>query len=1613
MKINFFVSLTVWILKFRLLISAIILFCSNSIDAQNKDSIHGFSPVNITDISDNAGPFGSRLIHIITRANPASSENIFLRYSMDNFSTSTIVQATGSGTEWVAEIPWQRSTIKYYAYSSNKTKVEIDKAVLRHGQSAHDITALSINNNAGRSYPWTPLTGNLIVTSVGGTCSGGCTFNSFSENDAFFNTYNNFPSRFQGTVTVLVTADISDESGDHGLNYNAVTTSLAIRPSGDRNISSTTVVGGAFGKPILRFSGVNNLLIDGLNDGSNSLTISKYDGGYSAGIGGTISFTGKTTNSTITNCTILGAGTGYTSGATISFLIDDNPSHSNLLDNFTIVDNKIGSIAPGDLLNSPRRAIYVGNFSKAVSTGINITRNSIYDYWESGIDIRGMGIASITDNKFYQTTPKTIGNLIIHSAIKIANDDHYYIADNRIGFASGNALGIYTISGGGFNAIDIDGDATTASTIENNTINSINYTGNFFRGIYTHNHTRAVISANNIGTQGLTGSISITAGTAYGINHESDNPVDISGNTLGGISSSGHLNVIDTHFSDAVTISLNTIGGTVSNSINGNSTVNGIAVFGVSGTIAQNQIRNLTGEELTGLFFSTPGQNNSVVSENEIHDLKSTGANYDQAFAGIKLLQPYTGSGLVTLRRNMIYGLTTGTQASFITGIYCEPSNASIRNNVIALGAGVTRSVNINGIRLNDAVGPSTFWHNSIYISGASSVAGTAKTFAFNSSDVSGNSCDIRNNIFANSRSSLGKNYSIHVGGNTPAPPGLILDYNAYDADGSSTYLGYFNNQEMPDLHSWRNFVGTDNHSLSGDPKFKDPDNPIPDLHIHATNSTIIEGTGIDVGVTNDFDGQTRSGLTPTDIGADAGNFNAASILAFSSSITVQQTGFVCAGARNIPVIRMEVIMSGAVGTKSLSSIRINGTGTSNFSDIGSYRIYYTGNQSSFDTLDPISNAATGLNGTNTIVTPSTSVLLLPGKNYFWLAYNLASTLTGTYFDAQCTQILLSTGGGVPTITNPGGVVTINSAPEILNVTPASVCYNSSGSMSAISPAGCIIDWVNSGTSFGGSWNSSSPSAKLPTNNMSNSSLCSFDGLSIGNYTAINFRVSVAGSYTFEMANDPGFDGRAYLVSGAFVPGNCSGGGTWIKGDDDGSPLGDEPLITTSLFPNVTYTMISTNSYLPGLYAGNFNWNITGPAGSYIRLPLPAGNIEWYTQPYGGLSIGSGSPFNPVGVANSNITNTSTDGTTTFYAACSNTGTCRTAVNFVVHYTPAAFSGLHSHYCINEPASQLTGSPIGGVFTGNGISGNNFSPVNAGIGEHAVVYQYTDPYGCVTFQNGGTVVGGFPSVDFTGLATAYCTSDGSITLTGSPVGGMFSGPGISGNSFSPGLAGNGSHNITYTYTNFYGCTNSAIKQVNVNICNSPITVNLKLYLQGYYTGAGLMQPVFYNQSMQQVLSNETDFLTVELHDPTNFTFIESKNAVLHTDGTVTVNFIRPAGSYYVAILHRNTLQTWSNSPIAFSSTTPLYDFSTAANKAFAANQVMVEPGIWAFFTGDINQDEYIDGNDFPLYDSESASGGLYDGTYTVTDMNGDGFVDGNDFPVYDVNSSNGASSLHP
>jgi hypothetical protein len=76
-----------------------------------------------------------------------------------------------------------------------------------------------------------------------------------------------------------------------------------------------------------------------------------------------------------------------------------------------------------------------------------------------------------------------------------------------------------------------------------------------------------------------------------------------------------------------------------------------------------------------------------------------------------------------------------------------------------------------------------------------------------------------------------------------------------------------------------------------------------------------------------------------------------------------------------------------------------------------------------------------------------------------------------------------------------------------------------------------------------------------------------------------------------------------------------------------------------------------------------------------------------------------------------------------------------------------------------------------------------------------------------------------PTVTLSIANNAVCVDDAAMMLTGgSPAGGTYSGPGVTGNSFSPVSAGNGTHAIVYTYVDSNGCSNTASANITVSPC---------------------------------------------------------------------------------------------------------------------------------------------------------------------------------------------------
>ncbi|MEO8209229.1 MAG: hypothetical protein ABI840_01605, partial [bacterium] len=156
-------------------------------------------------------------------------------------------------------------------------------------------------------------------------------------------------------------------------------------------------------------------------------------------------------------------------------------------------------------------------------------------------------------------------------------------------------------------------------------------------------------------------------------------------------------------------------------------------------------------------------------------------------------------------------------------------------------------------------------------------------------------------------------------------------------------------------------------------------------------------------------------------------------------------------------------------------------------------------------------------------------------------------------------------------------------------------------------------------------------------------------------------------------------------------------------------------------------------------------------------------------------------------------------------------------------------------------------------------------------------------------------------------------------------------------------------------------------------------------------------------------------IKVELRNPTSpFAVADQSVMVCTTGGTVQLKFTNANdGNYYLALKHRNSIETWSNTAIALSRTTPVnFNFTSSASQAYGNNmkQIDASPLRFGIYSGDVNQDGTVDLADLSLIDNDA---GNFVSGYFNTDVNGDDFVDLSDLTIADNNAANFVSIMRP
>jgi hypothetical protein len=163
---------------------------------------------------------------------------------------------------------------------------------------------------------------------------------------------------------------------------------------------------------------------------------------------------------------------------------------------------------------------------------------------------------------------------------------------------------------------------------------------------------------------------------------------------------------------------------------------------------------------------------------------------------------------------------------------------------------------------------------------------------------------------------------------------------------------------------------------------------------------------------------------------------------------------------------------------------------------------------------------------------------------------------------------------------------------------------------------------------------------------------------------------------------------------------------------------------------------------------------------------------------------------------------------------CSGTDTIGFTIN---PYPTVTLGAMNDSVCISANVQPLFGGPVGGTYSGPGTTSQNFNPAVAGSGVHTIVYMYTDMNGCTSSDTLIMSVFGNPVVTVSSAPSTVCADDADVALTGSPVGGNFTGTSVTGSSFDPSI-GAGNYNIIYTFTDVIGCSASDTTAIAVNAC---------------------------------------------------------------------------------------------------------------------------------------------------------------------------------------------------
>ena len=251
----------------------------------------------------------------------------------------------------------------------------------------------------------------------------------------------------------------------------------------------------------------------------------------------------------------------------------------------------------------------------------------------------------------------------------------------------------------------------------------------------------------------------------------------------------------------------------------------------------------------------------------------------------------------------------------------------------------------------------------------------------------------------------------------------------------------------------------------------------------------------------------------------------------------------------------------------------------------------------------------------------------------------------------------------------------------------------------------------------------------------------------------------------------------------------------------------------------------------------------------------------------------------------------------TNYSVQLDNGSCQVSDTIIVtvNVLPVvSFTGLASVYSVYDPQVSLYGSPSNGIFSGNGISANEFYPNIAGPGNHTITYSYTDANQCSASESSITKVLSPPTF----VATP-------VSLTSPPFNVVISN--TSSTSYHTWLWNFGDGSIsdvkspthTYLYNGSYSITLLAVDTINqkVDTVSQIITCT-----GGIVNPCIIVSELTQSQSFAMICEGDSVRLSATQHS--NIIYAWTHNGAVVSGATDSVFYAKLPG-FYMAVLTDN------------------------------------------------------------------------------------------------------------